>query len=157
MQRLQRISGFETAVTAGLGLVGLYLVAEGVRLGLGSISVPEAGSFTFLAGVALTVLSVLHLFARRAAPPEYVADPEVPGAGHRVVALFAALAIYTAVLDVVGFVVATVPLSAAIMKLSHRPSWRAVCAVSIGAPVIVYVVFDVLLGVSLPAGTLFQR
>jgi hypothetical protein len=43
------------------------------------------------------------------------------------------------------------------MTISHRPSWTTVCLVSVGASVTVYVVFDILLGVSLPSGTLFER
>jgi putative tricarboxylic transport membrane protein len=155
MSRLQQAIGFENAVTAGLALIGLYLVREGFRLGLGDISVPEAGAFLFLSGVALTGLSIARLVVgrRSSADDDAAEEAPTPGGTTKVIAFIVALAVYTAVLDWLGFIVATALLAAAIMKISYRPGWIAVCTVSIASALLVYLLFDVLLGVSLPAGT----
>ena len=64
------------------------------------------------------------------------------------------MVIYVAILEEIGFVLATVMLSAMVLRILDTKSWWVLVAASLVLSVGSYVLFDRLLGVTLPGGVL---
>lgn len=76
------------------------------------------------------------------------------GAWWRPASLMAGMAIYSVILDFVGYVVATIILSVIILRISETKKWWKIIAVSFAASLGSYVLFDRILGVTLSPGLL---
>jgi putative tricarboxylic transport membrane protein len=142
-------------VTLGLTIAGVAIMIGGIRLKIGTVSVPEPGFFPFISGAVVAALSMCRLIASGSRKS---GGDEVGGSidgSWKAVALAAALIVYTLILDWLGFTVATSLLAIAVMRIAHRQSWVSIIAISITLAVICQYLFSVLLRVSLPAGTFF--
>lgn len=140
-------------VFAGLLLIffGGAVIFGAVQLRVGTITDSQAGFFPFLGGALLIVFScVLLLQALRGQslggePFGKISSPAI---------LIAAMAVYTAIFDRVGYVIATLMLSMVVLRVLKAKSLLATAAISLGLSVGSYLLFDRLLGVSLPGGWL---
>jgi hypothetical protein len=68
--------------------------------------------------------------------------------------LVAGMGVYTAALGPMGYLLATIPLAALILRVMGVKSWRVVSLVSVALSAITYLLFAGLLGIELPAGVL---
>jgi hypothetical protein len=140
-----------------LVVVGVVVVVEGLRLGIGwSTDGPKPGFFVFYLGVALLIASaVIALLAfRRGA----VQRPFVAPGQFRPVALVFLPAVFMVVLTgLVGLYVSGAVYLAAYMRWIGRHSWALILVVSIGIPVVTFLIFEVWFLVPLPKGPLETR
>ncbi|MEI7673645.1 MAG: tripartite tricarboxylate transporter TctB family protein, partial [Deltaproteobacteria bacterium] len=121
-----------------------------VKLQIGAPTEPQPGFFPFWGGLILIALSALFLFqAWGGRAGESHAFGRLGGP----VVVVLALIMYVAALEKVGYVITTALLSAVVLKvLETKP--LSILLVSLILPVASYLLFDRLLGVTLPLGLL---
>jgi len=132
-------------------LLGGAVIIGAVRLRLGTPGEPQPGFFPFVAAVTLValcgILLVQALSGRRQ-------GMEAFGELWRPVILIAGLFVYTVVLDVVGYVIATTVLSVVVLRVLDTKTWWKLLVISLALSIGTYILFDRLLDVSLPKGAL---
>lgn len=134
-------------------LLGGAVIIGAIRLRLGTPREPEPGFFPFVAGAILVVLcGVLLLQALRGRSQGMEAFGEM----WRPLILIAGLFVYTVVLDVVGYVVATAVLSGVVLRVLDTKTWWKLLVVSLALSIGTYILFDRLLDVSLPEGVIAE-
>ncbi|HEX2172532.1 MAG TPA: tripartite tricarboxylate transporter TctB family protein, partial [Dehalococcoidia bacterium] len=132
-------------------LLGLGAVAGAIRLQIGTPSEPQPGFFPFLGGLGLTILSVLLIvqdMRGRSSGGEPFVEVRRP--------LLAAIGLvaFVAVLDPLGYVLATAALSAVLlMVLGVKWRWSSALTIVLLAAGS-YLLFDRVLDVPLPEGVL---
>ena len=137
------------AVALGLAVAGLALW-ETRTLPIGTVRSPGQGFFPLGLGVLLLLLSLLLLVQVRRAR---TADRS--RGGHRmgqVMGVVAALAAYTALLESIGYPIATFLLVLYMVKVTHPQRWPLALGVSLLAAGGSYLLFAVWLKVPLPPG-----
>jgi len=130
---------------------GIAVVIGSLGLPLGTPLDPQPGFFPLLAGVFLSGLSIIHLiraFLKKSGPMQAF------GTVWRPAFLIAGLFIYTFILDPVGYVIATIFLSVIILRILESKSWLKLVTISVAATIGTYVLFDRIMGVTLPLGIL---
>lgn len=151
--RADRHTVLATAAFGGLLLVAAVLViVDAVRLPATSAVVGPA-AVPLPVGVALGVVGALLLVdARRKLPLAGAGEPWQSRAGLRVLGLVAALVGFALLLPLLGYVVTATALFAAAALLLDAPrDWR-VLAWGWALSAVVFLVFDRLIGLTLPAG-----
>ena len=134
----------------GIFLGGAVMIAS-VRLRLGTPTEPQPGFFPFTAGAILVMLCAILLIKAFSGRSEGV---EAFGELWRPVILIIGLLTYSVVLDVLGYVIATIILSAVVLRvLDTKIGWK-LAAISLLLSIGTYLLFDRLLDVSLPDGIL---
>jgi len=130
--------------------IGIGFTVGAVKLKIGVPTEPLPGFFPFWDGVILIALSAIFLFqAWGGRAGESHAFGRLGGPA--VVVL--ALVLYVAAMETVGYVITTTLLSAAVLKvLETKP--RALVLMSLILAAASYLIFDRLLGVTLPLGLL---
>jgi putative tricarboxylic transport membrane protein len=141
-------------------LAGFFFLFFGIAVIIGSLGLPlgtpldpKPGFFPLLAGIFLSGLSIVHLvlaFLKR----KKSAEIQAFGAVWRPASMIAGLFIYSFILDPVGYVIATIILSVIILRILESKSWWRLVTISIGASIGTYVLFDRIMGVTLPLGIL---
>jgi len=137
---------------AVLFCIGVYAAIAAVSLGLWEFGDPGPGLLPFAAGVSLAVLSALFV-------AQHVAAGRSRGAGvgswRKLGVYVAALALYGVCLPLAGFFVTTLVASVLVMRAGERLAWsRALITASL-AIAGAWLLFERLLGVTLPRGVLF--
>ena len=134
-----------------LTVAGFAVVVGALKLRVGTPTSPQPGFFPFLGGLVLVVLSVILLVqAWRGRSTGTEAFGEV----RRPVILIVGMGVYVAILDPLGYVLATVFIAALILRVLGVASWRVLGVASVALSAGTYLLFDRLLGVELPAGIL---
>ncbi len=117
---------------------------------------PGPGFFPFWLGALLAVLSVIWLVRSSIPPSEPLEQGFVPSreGALRVLSIIAALAVFSAVVDLFGFQLTTLVFLAMLLTTLGRQRLVTTAAVSIGGSFGVYYVFTHWLDVSLPASSI---
>ncbi|MFH1487932.1 MAG: tripartite tricarboxylate transporter TctB family protein [Pseudomonadota bacterium] len=132
-------------------LIGIAVAAWSVKLDLGTPTEPQPGFFPFLSGISLFVLSaLLFIYARlgRSTGTEPFGDIRRP------IILVTGLLIYSLILDLAGYVIATIMLAAVVLFVMDVKKWWKVLAISLFVSLTSYILFGRFLGIDLPAGIL---
>ena len=128
--------------------LSLVLMWESLRVELGTFMEPGSGFLSFGVGLALCVLSVVLIFrgwsVRKAQKPH----------SRRVVLAIASLFIYSLVLNVLGFVVATFFFVGVLFQLGQPRQWWYLVGMSAVVTFMAYLIFGVFLHVYFPKGVL---
>ncbi len=145
--------GDAVAAVALLLFAGLAAFESARLLPFGVVRNPGPGFFPWWVSLTLGVVALVQLgqllIERRA--PE-VAQPA--GRLGKVVALVAVLAVYSLVVDVVGYPIATFGLVLFMLRVTEPHRWPLAFGIALLAAGGSYVLFAVWLGVPLPAGLL---
>ncbi len=138
----ETISGF---IFLGLAL---FVMGESLRMGIGTMKEPGAGFLPLWAGAILAGFSLVLIIRG------WKADRGTPRVRHSGVTLIAlcALFIYSLIMDVTGFVVATFLLMMVLFHLAQRRPWWMLLGMSAVVTAVAYVVFGLVLKVYFPAG-----
>jgi len=138
------------AVALGLAVAALAL-AESRGLPIGTLRSPGQGFFPLWLGVLLLSLSLVLLVhtVRARAGARVRGDSRIG----QVVGVVAALAAYTAILDWIGYPIATFLLVLYMVKITYPQRWLLALGVSLLAAGGSYLLFAVWLQVPLPPGS----
>jgi len=138
---------------AGLAAVGLLVLWDALRLGIGwSTDGPRSGFFPFWLGVLLLACCGIiagQTLARR--PGKRFVRREALGPVLQTLAPAAAFVLLT---QLVGLYVAAALYMGAYMRWIGRHSWLAVALVGLGFPLVTFVVFERWFLVPMPKGPL---
>ena len=128
--------------------LSLVLMWESLRVELGTFMEPGSGFLSFGVGLALFVLSAVLIFrgwsVRKAQKPH----------ARRVVLAIASLFIYSLVLNMLGFVVATFFFVGVLFQLGQPRQWWYLIGMSAVVTFMAYLIFGVFLHVYFPKGVL---
>jgi len=132
-------------------LIGVGVIIGALTLRVGSATEPQPGFFPFVGGVLLLILSsILFVQGLRGRSLGTKAFGEL----RRPAILIVAMVVYVVILDGVGYVIATIMLSAIVLRILETKSWWVIVVASLVLSVGSYILFDRLLGVTLPNGIL---
>ena len=130
--------------------IGIGFTVGAVKLQIGAPTEPQPGFFPFWDGLILIALSAAFLVQ---AWGGRVGESHAFGrlGGPAVVVL--ALVLYVAMMETMGYVITTALLSAVVLKVLETKT-RVLILMSLILAVASYLIFDRLLGVTLPLGLL---
>lgn len=131
--------------------IGIMVIIGSIRLRLGTPTEPQPGFFPFVSGITLIIMSLILLisawFGRSTGKQPF-------GDLWRPASLVIGLFVYSLILDFIGYVIATMILSALVMHVLGTKTFWKLAVVSLALSIGSYVLFDRLLGVTLPSGIL---
>lgn len=132
-------------------LVGIAVIVWSIRLQVGTLLRPMSGFFPFWVGLGIIALSLILLvqgwLGRSKASKAY-------GRWQRPLLMVVGLAVYSIVLDPLGYILSTIFIAAVTLRILGVLSWKVIGVSSVVLSVSVYFLFTRLLGVELPAGVL---
>lgn len=142
--------GWSRDLRSGLFTFGLSLlvIGDSIRVGIGTVRVPDSGFISFGVGLVMCGLSIALIC--RGWKVRETMKPHAP----RAILALASLFVYSFVLNVLGFIVATFSLVAVLFHLGRPRRWWLLIAMSALVTILAYVVFGVLLGVYFQRGIL---
>ena len=136
-----------------LALAGA-ICAESIRLKVGSFHMPGPAFLPFFAGALLGILSLISLV-------QTWREKEARGAGPwggtpflKLALLLGVLFIYTALLEVLGFILGTFLLLLFLFRVVEPVGWKTVILVTVFTMGGTYLLFGILIESSLPKGFL---
>jgi len=142
----------EMGLAIFMALFALVVIGGSMQVGFGwAFDGPQAGFFPFYIGLFILGASIVNFFQVR-----------MDGAGDKAFATWAELrqvmavvvpsAIYVVLVSWIGMYVASMLLIGVFMKWLGRYNWSMVLPISIGIPVITFIVFERWFLVPLPKG-----
>lgn len=126
-------------------------MVHSLGLHFGKPTEPQPGFYPFLCAMVLIVLSSILLVQAfrgrnvRAQPFGNILRPII---------LIIGLGVYILIYDFAGYVIATVILSAIVLRVLETKPWWILAIVSFAISIGSYILFDRILGVALPKGIL---
>lgn len=147
MKRADQITGCITLIFS------LTLMEGSRRMPPSATFGPGAGFLPFWCGALLAILSILLVVDAFRRPAAAVMKPVFPTAGVLLIlgAVVGGLTVYMLTLELLGFLIATGLLTAYLLGFVQKVRWTTAVAVAVANSAALYIVFKVLLGVSLPA------
>jgi hypothetical protein len=133
-----------------LFLLALAVGWEARKLPFGTVNAPDSGFFPLSLAVMLAVLSALIVLASWQLQARHTAPPSWQGAG-RVALAVAALVTYVAVLNQLGYLLASALVMLFYLRGLERLRWGVCLAITLASVVASYLLFR-RLGVPLPPG-----
>jgi putative tricarboxylic transport membrane protein len=135
-------------------VVGVAVTVSSFFYSVGSPSEPGPGFITFLAGGALTVLSlVLFIAAARTRTPFQGLRQLWTGLETQKVAyILGLLVVYTFLIGPIGFLITTFLLLLLLFRIQRTYSLKGVLFLSATTTILAFIIFDQGLGVQLPRG-----
>ncbi len=142
----------ETGVAIAIAIFALIVIGGSIQAGIGwGAEGPRAGFFPFYVGLTIFGASIVNLVNVRAeATPEKTFADWVQL--RQVLAVVIPTAVYVAVVPWVGIYFSSAILIAFFMKRLGNYGWPLIAAISIGIPLIIFVVFERWFLVPLPKG-----
>jgi putative tricarboxylic transport membrane protein len=140
-------------IVAGLVLifVGIGVIVGAMGLRVGTPTEPQPGFFPFLSGVSILILSsillILGWLGRTKSRIRF-------GEMGRPVKVMAVLIAFVALLDPLGYLITSLIVVALVLHIMGIKSWRALLTTGLGLSIGTFVLFDRLLGITLPVGIL---
>src|SRR5262245_61003994 len=136
-----------------LGLLGVFIVAQAWQWEYSSPEGPGAGFFPLWYGIAMLALSVV-LVASHFRRAKGEGRPLDWARVRRALAIWLALAISVALFKLIGFVAGFALLSYFIVAVMYGKPAKTAAIVAAATAAGFYLVFDLALGLALPAGVL---
>lgn len=139
--------------------VGVVIAAFAVVVIIGSIQAgidwgaegPRAGFFPFYIGLFILLSSMVNLFSAFFDLPRDQLFAEW-GQLKRVISVIIPTAAFVTLIPIIGMYISSMMLIALFMRWLGKYRWLVIAAVSIGVPVITFIVFEKWFLVSLPKG-----
>jgi len=148
MKKADLITGVILLVISG------YVIQEAWRMPPSATFGPGSGFLPFWLGVLLTVLAVILLATawRRQATEK---DGKSPFPGKRALiaigSVLGGLAVYIVLIEVLGYLVDTFLYVAFLLGIVERERWPMTVGVAVLTTAGLYIIFQVLLGITLPS------
>jgi putative tricarboxylic transport membrane protein len=146
---------YDIASTLFLMALGLYVIISGVRLGFGEWQDPGPGFIAVLSGCVLFFLSALWLMMTMAKKwgleptKRFFAESD---SYKRVLLTLVSLVVFAALLNLIGFMIATLALLIFLFRAIDPQRWRLAIPLALGITIVCVIVFQIWLQVQLPEG-----
>jgi putative tricarboxylic transport membrane protein len=131
--------------------LGIWAIIGAHKLHVGTVTEPQPGFFPFLGGVTLAALSGILLFQALLGRSK---GTGAFGALWRPIAMIMGLVLYVAILDSIGYILATIVLSLILLRALDTKTWWVLAVAALCITFGSYILFDRALGVTLPRGLL---
>lgn len=123
-----------------------FVLYRSSQMGIGSITQPGPGLWPTIVSVATVIACASALIVDKTKPEEFTPS------GSLRVAIFAASAlVFVPIYNLIGFIPAGIVTTFLLMAFVYRTTWTATLIVTCAAPIAVYAVFGLALGVPLTA------
>jgi len=133
--------------------VSIAVFVESLRLGIGTLQSPGMGFMTFAASGILGILSLTLFLQACLRREEARAEPLFAGTfWKRIVFVLTALAVYSRVMPVLGYLLSTFALMALLFWVLERKKIGVVLLSSVLATLVTYLVFSKWLNCQFPQG-----
>jgi putative tricarboxylic transport membrane protein len=142
----------EIGVAAATTVFALVIIAGSIQAGIGwGAEGPKAGFFPFYVGLMILVSSVINFIGVMLAGSDgrLFADW---GQLKQVMSVLVPTTVYVALVPWIGIYIASILLIAVFMRWLGRYDWSMVAAVSVGVPLVTFVIFEKWFLVPLPKG-----
>ncbi len=142
----------EIGVAAATTVFALVIIAGSLQVGIGwGAEGPKAGFFPFYVGLLILISSAVNFIRieTEAADRRLFADWGQLG---QVMRVLVPTAIYVALIPWIGIYAASILLIAVFMKWLGRYDWTMVAAVSLGVPLVTFLIFERWFLLPLPKG-----
>jgi putative tricarboxylic transport membrane protein len=135
--------------------IGLAITAYSGKYGLGSLSSPGPGFLPFLSGLAIAGLALVVFFQQFfKREREDVRDLWQKGHWPTVLMVLGSMALYTLLLDFLGFLLDTFLLIAFLLRVVEPMDWKKCLVGALGTAGASYIIFQLWLKAQLPTGFL---
>jgi putative tricarboxylic transport membrane protein len=141
----------EGGITLTIGLFGLIVVFGSVKAGINwGAEGPRAGFFPFYIGVCILISTVINFvnLLREEKDGLFAEWSQL----RQVMSVVIPTAVYVASIAFIGLYLASMLFIAYFMKVLGKYNWLIIAAISIGMPVVTYIVFEKYFLVPLPKG-----
>ena len=151
--RMKRIDEITALVIL---VVSAFVIVESSKMTLFVEFAPGYGFFPFWLGILMAVLSLLLLIDAWRRPPEKDEPQPFPPRQTlvAVVSVLGAIGIYVALLEVVGYIIDTFLVVLVLLGVIEGEKWNKTVPISVLMTAVLYVVFQLWLGVNLPKNAL---
>jgi putative tricarboxylic transport membrane protein len=142
----------EIGVVVAIVAFALLVIVGSLQVGIGwGAEGPKAGFFPFYIGVLILISSVVNFvrIAPKTSDRHLFADW---GQLRKVMSVLVPTAIYVALIPWLGIYVTSILLIAAFMRRLGRYDWSIVAAVSLGVPLVIFLIFERWFLLPLPKG-----
>ena len=136
---------------AWLGL-SVFVAWAGWDLGIGTMAAPGSGFLPFWAGLLMCAFSLAVLWSAVTEGGPSVASLWAGVRWGNVILMIASLAVYAALLEPLGFLIATIPLLLVLLRGVDPVRWRTALPIAVLSTVGVWWVLKRALLIQLPAG-----
>jgi putative tricarboxylic transport membrane protein len=132
-------------------LFGIVGIIGAIGLRIGTPTEPQPGFFPFLSGAIIIIFSLIILIRGCLVHTEVKRSF---GEIRRPAMLVGVLIIFVAILEPLGFIIASLFAIALVLFIMGVKSWQTLLISSFAFSIGTFLLFDRLLGISLPAGVL---
>ncbi len=142
----------EIGVTVFMAVLALIVIAGSIQAGIGwGAEGPKAGFVPFYVGLLILASSVVNFVAAVSERSDARLFAEWGQLG-QVMSMLVPTAIYVALVPWIGIYVASALLIAVFMRWLGQYGWRMVATISLGVPIVTFLVFEKWFLVPLPKG-----
>ncbi|MBI4790575.1 MAG: tripartite tricarboxylate transporter TctB family protein [Chloroflexi bacterium] len=137
-------------------LFSAFVIAESSKMTLMVEFAPGYGFFPFWLGILMAVLSVMLFVDARRRPEALDESASFPSKPIflNVLLVLASLGVYAFLMELVGYMVDTLLLAFVLVGLVEKEKWQKALVAAVLMTAGLYVIFQVILGVSLPKNVL---
>ena len=132
----------------------IFVTWAGWELGTGTIAAPGSGFLPFWAGLLMCAFAVAVLWSAVTEPGPSIASLWSGMRWGNVVLMIFSLGVYAALLETLGFLLASIPLLLVLLRGVDPVPWRVAIPIAVLATVGVWWVLKRMLLIQLPAGLL---
>lgn len=135
-------------------LFSVFVIQQSSQMTMYTEFAPGHGFLPFWLGVLMAVLSLLLLVDAWRRPAAQDKDASFPDwqAFIKVVLVLIGLGVYAFLIEIVGYILDTLLLAFLLLGVVEREKWQTALGVAVLITVALYLIFQVILGVSLPKG-----
>jgi putative tricarboxylic transport membrane protein len=140
-------------IVAGIVLifVGIGAIVGAVGLRVGTLTEPQPGFFPFVSGVSILILSSIILVQGwLGRTKSRISFGEI----RRPAMLIAVLIAFVGLLEPLGYIIASPIMVVLALRIMGIRSWKVLLTTSLGLSIGTFILFDRLLGITLPVGIL---
>lgn len=135
----------------GLGL-GIFVIRSGLKLKLGTINDPGSGYVLFYTGILMCAFAATIIFAAFTEGGPTFGSRWKDARWTKPVVIIACLIAFSIVLEPFGFLLSSIPLTLALMRLIDPVRWPLAIPISILVPTGMWWLLKHGLGIQLPSG-----